>query len=212
VTVSTDDSAPATKATAAQVGIFTATSNGKDEYSIFVAPALAQKIQDVVYNTSLSDDQPETVTKRGLPVPAPASILRGLIDLVGPELAAAFIDTFDLAGGKTSLAALGATAAGFVPVIGAAIEFGGVLYSAVSVLELYAKMYINFRTIDRQPLKGFPASVVIDLSKLPSSQKDCAKTIECVDCGGVNGVCTTSNQGCKSRLPRSHPPTCTDNN
>ncbi|KAF2202668.1 hypothetical protein GQ43DRAFT_462195 [Delitschia confertaspora ATCC 74209] len=196
----TSGGSAATKAVAAQMGIFTATVNGKKEYSVYVAPDLAAKMQKIVYDSSLSTEDIPTangVFKRGLPTLPPASVVRFLINLVGPELAASFIKVYNVAASSTEVAAIGATAAGYVPVIGAAIEVGGVFFSAVTFLETYAKLYMSFKNIDRNTPKGFPKSVVINLDDLkPKDQKQCAKDIQCADCGGVNGVCTVSNTGC----------------
>ncbi|KAF2864963.1 hypothetical protein BDV95DRAFT_673019 [Massariosphaeria phaeospora] len=185
VTVTSGAYAPFTKATAAQVGMFTATANGKTEYSLFVAPDLAEKIQGIVYSTSLSAELPQT-GKRGLiPNLPPASIINGLIDLLGPELAASFIKRYNIANSQFDIVALGTKALGYIPLLGATMEFGGILYSVVTVLELYANTYMSFKSIDRNTPKGFPHSV-----------NTCAKGLQCVDCAGVNGVCVAPNTGC----------------
>lgn len=116
---------------------------------------------------------------------------------MGPELAVGFLSEFTAVAGLGELAALGATAVGFAPLVGAAITIGGTAYAAVELLEYASDHFMKFRALDRNSGKSFPKAIKINKADLKSKQDRCPKEIQCVDCNGVNQVCTSNNAGCE---------------
>jgi hypothetical protein len=169
----------------ARIGVHTATVNGKTEYSLFIAPSLADEIQEILESESVQ--KRTDLEERAGPILAIGS----LYSLFGSEVAIAFASSFSGVG-------LAAAAAAVVPV-GATLAAGGLIAAYL------AERYILAKTSDRHYIGAFPAAITITLNDI-KDVNSCPKTrVKCSTCSGSRFLCTTGvNDKCTSFPITSH--------
>jgi hypothetical protein len=171
--VTATESNGATTVTAARVGIYTGTSDGQTEYSVFVCPDLLEQMEAVL-------SQPNSTSKRDLEnrdVMTP--IFAALTKLLGPDLALSL-------GLKALQGGIGAVA-------GMAVEFGPLLIAGFAILFWVASGWLEMvKDLHRNYPGGVPISVKVPISEFRDIRQ-CPSTVDCSTCSGKNFMCTKGN-------------------
>ncbi|KAI4861723.1 hypothetical protein F4820DRAFT_464437 [Hypoxylon rubiginosum] len=166
----------------ASMAIYSAKPKGQSdyEYSLVVAPELADEIAAVLTTSSKRD-----LDERGVPL----GVVEALIELLGPKVATSVLQVVNLAA-TAGVPALSTVAAGVVEIGGLAIAGAAFLTAIANQFALIADVLKNDGKVTAVVVPN-PFDNFRDTKTCPSTHPKCSS------CGGQNLICTTgSNNKC----------------
>lgn len=164
------------------MAIYSAKPKGQSdyEYSLVVAPELADEIAAVLTTSSKRD-----LDERGVPL----GVVEALIELLGPKVATSVLQVVNLAA-TAGVPALSTVAAGVVEIGGLAIAGAAFLTAIANQFALIADVLKNDGKVTAVVVPN-PFDNFRDTKTCPSTHPKCSS------CGGQNLICTTgSNNKC----------------
>jgi hypothetical protein len=173
----------------AQVGLNHATVDGKDEYSIFLAPALLDELKNIV-------DERNNLTFLN-PLKRQAVSASDLQKLLEEKMAVIMAPAMAIGLGGIALSAISTIGSklGFSALVGLAFNIGSKAIPAVAILGTVISNYIQiFQTI-HDP--NYRKAVKVPFDQLKATNQCPSTSVQCSSCGGQNLLCTTgANTNC----------------
>ncbi|KAN0070632.1 hypothetical protein V8E54_011501 [Elaphomyces granulatus] len=180
----------------AQVGLNHATVDSKDEYSIFLAPALLDELKNIV-------DEPNNLTFLN-PLKRQAVSASDLQKLLEEKMAVIMAPAMAVGLGGIALNKLG-----FSALIGLAFNIGSKAIPAVAILGTVISNYIQIFQSIHDP--NYRKAVKVPLDQLKATGRCPSTPVQCSSCGGQNLLCMTganTNCPCDDGCPNNPLPDC----